>query len=378
LANDLLETLQQLEPAALTAPVRQDLRRPHFEIRTWHAGPLSQQGIINPGGLFVFQGDGADEDGPRNWRIVLKVLTNPGRPLPLSDLWSWQRELLAMQSGPLSELPGPVWAPRCYGVAAAAPGGWIWMEFIGDSSPARWTVDQWAFAAEALGRLTGAYLTGTPLPQAPWLCRGHARTWTASFPPENAEGNAWAAQAFTARLRERVQQLWDEREAFCEAMDRLPQVFSHFDLNRRNMLIRRSPAGADELVLIDWAWCGLGPLGGDVASLVAHSALLFEFEPDELAGVEQAALTAHLGGLRAAGWAGPEVLVLLGYLAWFALFLGATAPGLLALWTSPDMQEAAQRQYGRGPEQLAADWARLCGQAVDRADEARRLIDRLG
>jgi hypothetical protein len=65
MAPDLLEALKQLELNTLSPLVRQDLRSPHCEIERWRAAPLSQQGIINPGGLFVIRGDGRDDQGHR-------------------------------------------------------------------------------------------------------------------------------------------------------------------------------------------------------------------------------------------------------------------------------------------------------------------------
>jgi hypothetical protein len=53
----------------------------------------------------------------------------------------------------------------------------LWMEHIVATVHSPWTLDQYAFAVRQLGRFNGAYLNGTPLPNAPWLTKGHARTW---------------------------------------------------------------------------------------------------------------------------------------------------------------------------------------------------------
>jgi len=44
-------------------------------------------------------------------------------------------------------------------------------------------------------------------------------------------------------------------------------VVSHRDPQRRNMFIQQSLDGQDELVLVDWAFYGWGPIGGEAAML---------------------------------------------------------------------------------------------------------------
>ena len=66
--EDLLATLQAIDPIRLTNVVRQDQRSPAFEITNWSVKRLSDKGIINPDGLWIFTGTGRDSQGERPGR----------------------------------------------------------------------------------------------------------------------------------------------------------------------------------------------------------------------------------------------------------------------------------------------------------------------
>jgi hypothetical protein len=377
MSTDMLETLKSVDPAVLLDVVRQDQRSPTFEILEWTVDRLSDKGIINPDGLFRFSGQGDDEQGIRSWSVVLKIVTNPGMERDLSHLRYWKREMLAMKSGLLATLPGPVAAPRCYGTSEHQSSGWIWMEHIIEPENPHWTTNQYLFAARQLGRFNGGYVAGIPLPDYPWLCKGHVPTKLGALPPLDAWDNQFVSQSFSTQVRERVLRLWDERKRFYEAMERLPQTFSHFDFHRRNLIIRQQEDGQDQVVALDWAWCGYGALGGDLYSLLGGSALLFELEPETIPEMEPDAFEAYLAGLSDSGWAGNPELVHLGYNLWFALFLATGTPGMTVYATAEERTLLVTQQFGRAPEALASGWAILCEFALDRADQARKQMERL-
>ena len=60
-----------------------------------------------------------------------------------------------------------------------------------------------------------------------------------------------------------LRRLWDERERFLTALDRLPRTFCHHDAFRRNLLHRAGPEG-EELVAVDWAYAGHGAVGEEL------------------------------------------------------------------------------------------------------------------
>jgi phosphotransferase family enzyme len=62
------------------------------------------------------------------------------------------------------------------------------------------------------------------------------------------------------------------------ALNRLPQVFTHFDFKRNNLFIRQQGDGQDELVAIDWALCGYAALGAELCSMIGFNAMFFSVD----------------------------------------------------------------------------------------------------
>ena len=59
-----LDQLKQTDLVRLSQVVRLDLNRPAFEIHDWSVRSLSDKGVMNPDGLFVFEGNGLDAGHP--------------------------------------------------------------------------------------------------------------------------------------------------------------------------------------------------------------------------------------------------------------------------------------------------------------------------
>jgi hypothetical protein len=308
--------------------------------------------------------------------VDLKTLKASDQPQEPTNLWYWKREALLAQSALPSSFPGSLAAPRFYGVSQAADGVWVWMELITDAVGAPWRLEHYAFAADQIGRFNAAYATGVPLPDVPWLCRDHARGWTEGLSPENAWENPYVQRHFSASLQTRILHLWAERERFYAALAQVPQIFSHFDCQRRNLIIRIREDGQQELVAVDWGLCGLGALGGDLMALIGSSVALFEWEPTRLAELEAVVVDAYLAGLRAGGWRGDASWVRLSYTAWLGLHWGVALPAAVAFWCTDAMTPHALRQFGRPLDELAAGWAMLCRFSLERADAACELIER--
>jgi hypothetical protein len=375
--QDVLATLQTIDPAMLLGVVRQDERSPAFELLYWDVKRLSEKGIINPDGLFLFSGQGHDERGTRSWSVVLKILKDPGVEILLHDMMYWKRELLAAQSGLLTNLFGRIVPPRYYDVNEHDSKGWLWMEYIAETAPKSWTKDNYTFAAYQLGRSNGTYLAGLSIPDVPWLSKEHVRSMWNMFPLLNVWDNSLVRQFFSNRLQERVIRLWDDRELFLNTLNHLPQTFSHFDFSRRNLFIRLRSDGQEEIVAVDWALCGCGAVGGDLSSLIGTSAALFELEITALPTVATAVFEAYIKGLNESGWTGNPELARLGYTAYLPMFWGVSFPALIALYSGDDMKPVVRQSYGCSQEELASTWTTLCEYALDCADEARELMVRL-
>ena len=375
--TDRLQTLAALDSTRLTEIVRRGQASPSFEIGKWDVRHLSSDGMQNPEGLFLFSGEGHDERGRWPWSVVLKALQSDIPEPDLSDAWHWKREYWAMESGLLNRLPGPLVPPRCYGVEEQPGGAWIWMEHILDQSPRRWGTEEFVFAAEQLGRTTGAWLSSGIQLDYPWLSRRLAHTWSEGFAPsDEVWANEYVSQAWSSSMRERLMAVWAERARLNVALERLPQTFAHFDSQRRNLMIRARPDGEDELVAVDWAWCGIGPVGADAAILIGNSMILFEADPRTGAQLDELVFRAYLAGLRAVGWTGNIDEVRLAYAATNALFCGMAAPYLLSFATRPERIAWMKDNFGVDPSECAEHNVSMGAFGVALGEEALRLMNR--
>ena len=372
-----LQTLKALDSTRLMEIVRRAQASPGFEIGSWDVRHLSKDGMINPEGLFLFSGDGRDERGRHPWSVVLKAIQSSNPEPDPSDAWHWKREYWAMESGLLERLPGPLVVPRCYGVEEQPDGAWIWMEHIHDRSPRRWGTDEFVFAAEQLGRTTGAWLSSRTKLDYPWLSRGLALTWAEGFEPtEEVWANEYVSKAWSSSMKERLMAVWAERTRLNTAMERLPQTFAHFDSQRRNLMIRARPDGEDELVAVDWAWCGIGPVGADAAILTGNSMILYDADPKTGAQLDEAVFLAYLAGLRAVGWTGSTDEVRLAYAATIALFCGVSAPRLATYATRPERIEWTKENFGVDVSGCIEHSLRMGTFGVELGEEALRLMNR--
>lgn len=109
------------------------------------------------------------------------------------------------------------------------------------------------FLARSLGRFAG-----TTLPDRPWLARDLLRTRLDRV--ERRGG--WTTLARTP-VADVADHLWSRRAAFLDSLDALPQVPQHGDPVPGNLLGRHG----DDVVAIDWATLGIGPVGGDLGYL---------------------------------------------------------------------------------------------------------------
>jgi hypothetical protein len=359
---------------------RRAVRDEAAEVLDWSATPIEYVGIIDTtGGLQRVSGRVRSHGTEREWSCVLKLLKRPPFEECLDPRsWCyWLREAAFYASSLPSDLPAPIRTPRGYGVVERDHEAQIWMEDV--SAPSRrWQLEDYRRAARAAGLSAGAFLTGQPLPDEPWLVRGFLGSlladggfWATRMDAES--GEAWRsplAQAFGTSTRERVLRVWAERDALVSSLDALPQVFGHGDFHPRNLLL---PAGGDEILALDWAFCGPAPLGTDLADLVGLAAWFCDVELTDLPAVEETAFAGYDEGLRAAGWDGDARLVRLGYAAAIALRLGACMPGWAAEMLGPEQAPSSEVLYGRPAETILAAWIALEDVCLDLADEARDL-----
>jgi hypothetical protein len=375
MGNDLLEELRAIDLATLTDVVRQDQNNPSFEISEWKVKQLSDKGIANPNGLWLFYGRGNNGRESCSWSVVLKIVGRQEEQLPASDLWYWKREYLLVLSN-LTE-DGIIKVPRFYRCEETADRAWIWMEYVVDLHPGKWTLDEYAFAARQFGLWNSIYLTGKSLPTEDWLARRHYRSWLGDMNAENALTFSLIQQHFSEDVRTHYLALWNEREQFFQVLERLPEVFSHFDSQRRNLLIRKNDNKQDELVVLDWQQCGIGAVGAELNWMIGLGGVLLEWSPSEMVALDKIVFQSYMRGLREGGWAGDVDIVRLGYVAMLSVYIGCAFPDLIAFWCSPENRDRATQALGLAEEDLFLETLPMFHYALDCVDEARSLMKKL-
>ncbi len=353
-SNPVEASLQGLDPIWLAGLVAQDLRRPAVALDAWRYERISAGRGAATAGLFRLAGTAHDGGQRLAWSLILKVLS-PAPPASedVSHPLYWRREALAFGSGLLADLPGYLRAVRCYAVVDQ-PGGscWLWLEDAQDTYGYAWPLAAYRRAANALGQFNGAYLAQRGLPDHPWLARDtsprgvlNAYAWVRDLAADPA---VWrsppVADAFPRVLAGRLLRLWDERARLLAVVEAMPYTLCHGDAWRGNLFASRPAGPAGQLVAIDWAYVGRGPVGADAGDLLAPGFGLCAVQADRLAAVERAVCEGYLAGLRRAGWDGDPAQVRRAVIA----FAGAKY-GCLQLWLDALHDEAAQ-----------AAWAAAC------------------
>ena len=386
MGDEPLAIRKAIDSSYITDLARRILNSPEAILKNWRVTPLRYERVIETtGGLFRFSGDVWDGSKAQDWSAILKIVTQPENDCQDPDhLCYWRREMMAYQSGMLSSLPDAIHAPICYGVSEQLRSGWIWLEDIKETAGMVWTLAHFQATARQLGKFAGTYLVSQPIPDAPWLCRSFFRylfadqDWWAHFIDPVSTHNAWqrpvVQSVFPEHLRAKVLQIWAEKWQWIALNEHLPQVFCHNDAHRRNFIWRDNGQGRDELVLIDWAFCGPGGLGNDLGELIGTSLSYFAVDPVNAPEFEAAVLEGYLDGLREAGWSGEAWLARLGYLISLALYWGGTLPCEVALAQPEAGKVNVEAKYGRPIEACLPGWTQLAEFALDRADEARYWI----
>jgi len=181
----------------------------------------------------------------------------------------WRRELVVLRDG-LVDVLRPDLRPPALLLAADRPDGSLalWLEDLGPA--AAWTIEALARAARLLGVAQGRAVAHLPTA----LPRGFLRAYLEPRVPHLAEPFASLRETILARL------------------DAAPQTISHFDFHPANIF----PANGATAV-IDWAYCGCGPIGAD-AGVLASDALVGEvIPPEQAARLVNAIWEAYRDGL---------------------------------------------------------------------------------
>jgi hypothetical protein len=331
-------------------------------------------------GVYRFTGSAQVRGERVPWSIILKIVQLADGIQASSDdpahFNYWKREGLLYQLGMLDDLPG-VAAPRCFGVVEQGDSTSIWLEDIQGAGTAPWPFDRYYWVAHKLGILNGHYLVGSSLPSHDFLSRRWVEGFVASWDPLRAaipqlQGHPAFQRVWPGNALQRFNTLLGECKTFYAALNQLPHTFCHLDVFANNLMVRPDGNGDQQLVLVDWAFVGIAPIGAELASLIAAPPIFSGEDAHRMPGMERAAFEGYCDGLRASGWDRDPRLARLGYLASIAVRCGLFPFGVLAA-SEADTAEFAQRN-GKPIDEFVDNLTFMSRFLLDRGDEARALI----
>ena len=323
--------------------------------------------VMNPttAGLWRFTGRGVSRRGrPVDWSLIVKLVQAAGPGTRSLRDWNyWKRELLVYRSGLLAELTGWLRGPRVVEVRELSRRrGVICLEEVREVGPRAWPLSRYAQAARHLGQFNGRFLGARPGYE--WLCRGWLRRFvrrvSASWPllERNSFWRAPALRVFSPAFQARVLAVHAAAPRLLDLLAELPQVVSHFDASRSNLLSSQLGGNRPCTVAIDWQLIGTGAVGEELAALVS-GALVFGLEvpPASAVALQEAVLDGYLAGLRATGWQGERRAVELGYAAHTLLRVCGMLPYLLSLVRQRALRRQWEAKYQVPLDRGLARWA---------------------
>jgi hypothetical protein len=374
--------LAAIDRATLTSLVQSALGSKTVEVIDWECKQL-HGGIGIGTAIYRFAGQGRDQGQTVPWSLILKTL-HPQVPADDPSAWNYyKREADAYQSGWLADLPGGLAAPRSYGVIEHPDGTcWIWLEDVTDKVAPSWPLEHYRVVARHAGQFNGAYLVDRPLPSWPWLSSGWLRQYVEQAAPalpllRDSLDHPLVCRGWPGDASERFFRLWEERNLFLDALDRLPQTLCHLDLFRRNLFARKTADGDDQTVVIDWAFAGRGAIGEELVPLVWASVIFNEVDLAQAQALEDVVFEGYLEGLRDAGWRGNPRQARLGYTAASLRYRLGELNRIMDMILDESQHFFAEQVFGSSMEELADRGAQVDCLVDNLTDEARELIDTL-
>lgn len=304
-----------MEPSRLAPIVRRLLGRDSV-VTTCMTEPLEASTAadqMHPPAVVRVKGTAEREGAVTPWSLMLKSVpaADAGEEPSAPDFRA--REPLVYESGMLERIQG-VAVPRCYGVETRPDGGWwLWIEDLVDCIGLAWPASRYVSVARDVGRFGGIPRAGD-LAACPWLSRSPLRETVRQFSPtvaaiRDARQEPQVANAISEVSANELLDLLEHVPSWLAALDRLPQVLCHWDVQRVNLFSRTVASGAMETVAIDWGGVGWGPRGVDLSHLFSQAVLFFNLDPKVLPDLDRDVFADYLTGLRESGWAGkPEVV----------------------------------------------------------------------
>jgi hypothetical protein len=387
MTNQKLETqeaeLAGIDQATLTPLVQSALNSESVEVINWDYEQL-HGGAGAGNAVYRFSGQGREEEQEISWSLILKTIHPAGGNLDASAWNYYRREPDAYQSGWLDDLPGGLAAPWCFGVVEHPDRAcWIWLEDVAEEIGTHWPLEQYGVVARHAGQLNGAYLVERSVPSWPWLSSDWLRGYVALSAPaipliRDSLDHSLVRRTWPGNASDRLFRLWEERDLYLDALDRLPQTVCHLDMFRRNLFARRTVDGDDQTVVIDWSYVGRGAIGEELVPLVWAGVAFTEVDFAQAQALEDIAFDGYLEGLHDASWRGDPREVRLGYTAASLRYRFAELGNAMSVILDESRHAWAERVFGRPMEESMDHWAQV-GNLVDSlTDEARELMEILG
>ena len=386
-----MTTIQESE---LLPIVTQIIGRPVANSLTWELQPFEVQGgrVAGAVGLVRLIGTAQVAGETIPWSVIVKIIRKPepaNDPTGFAHIPAasnfWQREILAYQSGILTDLVANLVAPRCYGINEQADGEWrIWLEDITEK-PKSWTLERYGIAASHLGQFNGSYLAGRPLPsEQPWAYRGRSYEWvdfaaTIVEPFRRYAATAQGKRGLSAQSVARIEALLANAQPLQRLLRRLPLCLCHHDAFRRNLMARDLADCAFQTVAIDWSMLGYGAVGAEIGILTASSLNWMEVAGIHARELDQFIFDGYLAGLRDAGWQGDPRLARFGYTATAALAIGVARAMISAafVWSNEEQARKEVAIIGHSRDAVHDQQALVQPFLLDLGDEALQLMDDL-
>ena len=283
---------------------------------------------------------------PRLWP-ALSMLPDDASRESFVEYFPWRFELDMYESGIADALPPGFRRPALHTVKHIdADHIALWLEYI-ELQPGRWNLADYQQAAYLLGRLAARRRHGAVInARLPAICRTGLPGESLCFyvrsrlmqgtVPALRDPVFWRHPLITAALRqvgdptlpedmqaladrlpEDMQALADRLPEILDLLADLPQTHAHGDASPQNLLRPAHEPGT--LVVIDWGFGDLLPIGFDLGQLLVGLAHAGETDPDELAAIDAAILPCYLDGLAQESYDVDPGLVRTGYLGGLAV-----------------------------------------------------------
>lgn len=295
--------------------------------------------------------------GTRQWSLVVKIFildpdtVDPDRTRPDGREY-WKREWHVYRSEWQQHLHGPLRAARCLGSgefnADAAQVAWIALEDLSPFDQRPWPMPLFGEVASHIGEFTGAFVD--PPAAADWLSHHWHADLIENVAPAleslpGLAGHPLVDRVYPRHVVESLLVIWERRDRLLAVQHHHTRALTHNDLFPRNVFLRRTPR-ATYSVAVDWANCGIAPIGQELTALILASPVFAEIRAAQWDLLERECFTCYLTGLRRAGWTGPADDVRLGYLASIMLQALLAVPPLLALAQSTPQLDSIVPGFG--------------------------------